>query len=77
MRLLGFLQIIFFVVGLSFPAYSQQFERLLRDFDSNALTQADKRFSANSACFRRRLHRSVRRGMGATKPKSDGAILAA
>ncbi|EAQ43653.1 Serine protease, trypsin family protein [Roseobacter sp. MED193] len=51
MRLLGFLQIIFFVVGLSFPAYSQQFERLLRDFDSNALTQADKRFLQTALAF--------------------------
>lgn len=51
MQLLGFLQIIFFVVGLSFPAYSQQFERLLRDFDSNALTQADKRFLQTALAF--------------------------
>lgn len=51
MRLLCLFQIVVFVVGLSVPAHAQNFERLLRNFDSNALTQADKRFLQTALAF--------------------------
>ncbi|MEQ3626588.1 MAG: serine protease [Celeribacter sp.] len=51
MRLHRFFQIIVFTVGLSTPAPAQNFERLLDDFDSSALTQDDKRFLQTALAF--------------------------